>query len=323
MRFALKIVFFLQVVAAVHAGTPLTSLRVHGQHVLAESATGNVPYPLVVRIDRSVFDVAMTRHIDRISRVNKIVLGSHVVGRCHTHGVVSAVLLPDPHKATFTLRFEGTVHSKTVGANGPVLIDGHTDTKFVCTRSITLNESHRFVAGSSAVSSETKLVYDGVRSRHRGVGHRIITRVASQRANRSHPQAERIAASDIRTELLAAFDAQVDAQLVSINRKLDVLAAVNRWTGDGAVRQIAVQTSPDCIYLGLKRDGNTVPLMMPGAHSNHCASVEMWLHPFFLAQSVSCLMSIVEGSNDLPRAALRRWIDSVPFQSLAGNRTAE
>ena len=160
-------------------------------------------------------------------------------------------LIPDRDEASFDLKFQGRTHTRTVGTNGPALIYCHTDTGFVCTRPVSFDQNHGFVAEASTIVAKTKLVYDGFGSSRDGLGRRLISRMAERALRRIAATGAQIAARDIEHKLLSAFDQQVNAQLAAMNQQLNIVLYTNLFVGKGLAKQLAARSSKDCIHIGV------------------------------------------------------------------------
>ena len=250
-------------------------------------------YSLVVRIDQTAFDPLTAREIDRRGRVDKVVLGTHAVGESHTQGAISVVLIPDRDDASFDLRFQGRTHTRTVGVHGPALIYSHTDTDFVCTRPVSFDPTQGFVAGTSTIVANTRLVYDGFGSSRR-LGRRLISRVAERRAGESQEQARQIASRDNEQELLSAFDKRLNAQLAAMNQQLNIVLYENLFVGKGLAVQLAARSSKDCIHIGVGKKGSPARLTMIPPRRELVAPIEIWLHSTILGEPATKLLTLVE-----------------------------
>jgi hypothetical protein len=257
----------------------------------------------VVRIDHTAFDSLTAREINRRGRVDKVVLGTHAVGECRTQGSISVLLIPDRDEASFDLRFQGRTHTRTVGANGPALIYSHTDTGFVCTRSISFDPTKGFVAGASTIVANTKLAYDGFGSSRGGVGGRLVSSVAERRSGESLDQARQIAARDNEHELLSAFDKRVNAELAAMNQKLNIVLYKNLFVGEGLPVQLAARSSKNCIHIGVGKEGSPARLTVIPPRRELAAPIEIWVHSTIFGEPLTKLLTLVENNIVLPQTS--------------------
>jgi hypothetical protein len=270
---------------------------------LTESKAERPAYGLVIRIDKSALDPLTAKEIHRRGRVDRMVLGSHAVGESFTQGAISTVLISDRDGASFDLKFTGKTRTKTVSANGPALIYSHTDTSFVCTRPISFDPTQGFVAGATSIVADTTLTYDDFGSSRGGLGRRLISRVAEQRAGESHEEARRIAARDNEKELVAEFDKQVNAQLAEMNRKLNIVSYKDLLVGQGPAVQLAARSSSDCIYIGISKQGRSEQLTEIPPRRELVAPVEIWVHSTIVGAPVTKLLTLIENKAALPPAS--------------------
>ena len=260
-------------------------------------------YPLVFRIDHTALDSLTAHEINERGRVDMVVLGTHAVGESRSQGGMSVLLIPDRDEASFDLKFQGRTHTRTVGTNGPALIYCHTDTGFVCTRPVSFDQNHGFVAEASTIVAKTKLVYDGFGSSRDGLGRRLISRMAERRSGESRQQAQQIAARDIEHKLLSAFDQQVNAQLAAMNQQLNIVLYTNLFVGKGLAKQLAARSSKDCIHIGVGKQGSPARLTaIPPSHEL-VAPIEIWVHSASLAEPVTKRLTLVENKKVLPQTS--------------------
>ena len=267
----------------------------------AQLTTARPAYPLVIRIDQTALDPLTDREIHRRGRVDKVVMETHAIGESRTQGAISVLLTPDRDEASFDLGFRGWTHTSTVGTNGPALIYSHTDTNFVCTRPISFDPTQGFVAGTTTIVANTKLVYDGFGSARGGLGSRLISRVAERRAGESQEQARQIAARDNEQELRSAFDKRVNTQLAAMNQKLNIVLFKNLFVGDGPAVQLAARSSKDCIHIGIGKPGSPARLTAIPPRRELVAPIEIWVHSTMLGEPVTQPLPLVENKTGLPQ----------------------
>ena len=252
-------------------------------------------YPLVIRIDHLALELLATTKVDEWGRVDDVILGTRAVGKSHTQGSISGLMVPDGNDASFDIVFQGRTHTTTVGTNGPALIYSHTDTDFVCTRPITFHAGQGFVAAACTIIAHTTVVYDGFGSSRGRLGHRLISRIASRRAGEAREQVRQIAARINEHALLEGFDKLLNPQLAAMNKKMDLVRYVNRFVGDVPV-QFAGKSSKDCIYIGVGHEGSAVRLTAIPPRREAAAPIEIWLHQTILGEPVAKLIHLVENT---------------------------
>lgn len=266
-------------------------------------ATEHRVYPLVIRIDHSALAPLEARDIDHRGRIDTVVLGTRAVGKSHTRGSISVLMIPDRNDASFDLRFQGRTRVSAVGANGPALIYSHTDTDFVCTRQISFHPRQGFVAVASTVVADTKLVYDGFGSSRDGLGRRLISRVAKRCAGQSQEEARQIAARDTERKLLQAFDKRLNAQLTTMNRSMNVARYVNLFMGEPSAMQLSARSSKDCIYVGVGYKGSPARLTAIPPRRATLAPIEIGVHSTILGGQVTKLLGPFEDKMVLLQSA--------------------
>jgi hypothetical protein len=267
----------------------------------ADQAKGPA-YPLVVRIDQRALESMAAQKIDQRDKIDMTVLGTHTVGNSRTRGAISVESIPDQDDASFDLVLRGSTRARTTGTNGPALIYSHADTNFVCERPITFDASKGFVAGASKVTSKTKLTYDGFGSSRGVLGRQLISRVAEKRAGGVKNEAERIAARTNERGVLAAFDKAVNAQLASMNKKLNIALYKNMFLGEGNPVQLAARSSEECIHIGIGHEGDPAQLTEIPPRRETTAPFEIWIHLSNPAEPVGKLVNLQKDTGLLPEA---------------------
>jgi hypothetical protein len=177
--------------------------------MLIEAKAEETPFPLVMRIDKSVLALLNTE-VDERRPIDRVVLGTHAVGESRTRGEIRAALNPDSAEASVEIRFRGSTTTKTVGIQEPAVICSHTLSDFIYRRRITFDPHQGFVLiGDTTIVGDTRLVYDGF-SATRRLGRRLISRIAERRAMELHEQARLIADRDSKREVRESVDKEME-----------------------------------------------------------------------------------------------------------------
>ena len=276
-------------------------------------------YPLVIRLNHSAFDPLEARELNHRRHIDRVVLGTHAVGESHTQGAISVLMVPDRNDASFDVSFQGRTRASTVGTNGPALIYSHTDTDFVCTRQVSFQPHQGFVAAASTVVANTRLVYDGFGSSSGRLGRRLISRVAEQRAGESQEEARQIAAQDTERELLQAFDKRLNAQLTTVNQKLNLARYVNIFIGSASAKQLSARSTKDCIFIGVGREGSPARLTIIPPRRETEAPIEIAVHSTILGEPVAKLLGLFQNAMELPQPSRQEILQalSIPEEEYA------
>jgi len=256
---------------------------------LAEDA----PYPMVVRIDKSALSQIVNSEVDETRPVDKVVLGTHAVGRSRTLGTIRAALISDSTEASFDVRFLGKTTSTTVGTQEPAVIYSRTFTDFDCTRRVTFDPRKGFVVvGDVWIDGKTRLVFDGFAATKQ-FGRQLICRIAARRADQSHEEARLIADRDNKREVQDSFEKEVVRQVRVANEDQNLVRYVNHFLGDKTTLQLYAKSSPDCIHIGIGSEGEKYSPMttLPPSRAKP-APIEIWVHSSILSEPVSALMKL-------------------------------
>jgi hypothetical protein len=241
----------------------------------------------VIRVHERVF---RGRQVDTVRRVNKTVLGSHVVGTSHTRGNVRVDLSHADHNAAFYVVFSGQTRTRTVGHNGPALIDSRTETQFTAARRVTFTPLEGFKSEPTSLRSSTRLIIEGARSTRPGLRGRIVRRVALRRARETHAQAENIAYNDSHREIQYAFDRSLDARVARLNKRTEVIRYATALLGrDSQELDVQVSSSHDCVQFAIGREQSEKAGIDLPTEASPDTPLEIWVHSSALRDRLPAL----------------------------------
>jgi len=273
---------------------------------LPESGSNHPAYPLVIRIDHTALATLDASSVDDRRGVDRVVLGTHVVGESRTTGAVTSRMVPNSNAASFDLSFRGRMLVSTVGTNGPALIYSHSDTDFLYTRQISFDPRQGFVSGARTFDADTRLVYDGFDSSRGQLGRRLIIRIAARRACASREEARQIADRDAGHDLRQAFDERLDAQLAKMNKTANVVGLVKRLMTGGSSMQLSARSTEDCVYVGLGSEGGSAKLTATPPRCPTATPIEIGIFSALLNGQLAKLQSV--SKNNLLSQPSRREI---------------
>lgn len=262
-------------------------------------------FPLIVRIDDRALEPLRSKDVRHEAPVDRTVLGTRAIGRSWTTGAIDVQMMPERDDASFAIRFRGRSQTQSTGHNGPALIYNRTFTDFDCARCVVFEPRTGFVAGPTVIRSKTTLVYDGFASSRKGLGRRIIARIAQRRAGESHAQALAIAQRDNEAAILQNFDKRLDEQMVAINRQLDIARYVNALFGPKSKPHLAARTCQDCLLIGIGNEKSPRRLVTFPPEREKPAPIELWVHSSMLGTRMARLATIMDrfDSTLLPAAS--------------------
>ncbi len=256
----------------------------------ANPSLGRTTHPIVVRLNQEALRQIVRRDIDHKGDVNKVVLGTTVIGDSHTTGAVFPQPLMDEGRASFLVTFSGNTNTRSVGYSGPAIIYSSTATDFVCTRPVSFEPRTGFVAGSTSVKANTTLKYDGFDATRRGPGKFLVRRVASRRAQQSHEEARATAHRDNVKEITEQFDKSLNEGLAMLNQRMNMARLVQAVLGKDDALQLLATSDENSIYLAITGAGTPIdPKALP-KQSLGDSPVEFWVHTnMFLPMSGEAL----------------------------------
>jgi uncharacterized protein (DUF2267 family) len=177
-----------------------------------------VPAALVyVRLSRAFLEDYVDRTVHDRKPVSDCILGTRIVGDSDTTGKIHLLLRPTFGKLSGEIAFDGTVHSRTTGYNGPVIIHSVSDAMFRARKPISLDTSGLNVASATA-SAPTNLQTVGIESTLPRLRGRIATRIASRRNAALHMEAQDITSQHTAANIRHDFDKRIDQSVARIRQ---------------------------------------------------------------------------------------------------------
>lgn len=218
-----------------------------------ETKTRMVPAALVyVRVSRDFLESYVEREVNRTKPVRDSILGTRVVGESDTQGKTRLELLPTKGKLAAKISFEGTVHARTQGYNGPVVLHQIADSTFHASKTISLDSSGLKVTSANA-SAPTHLTTTGIDSSLPRLRGRIARRIAWRRLASSNAEAERITADHTAAIIGDDFDRSIDKSMAKIQ---DVFKSkIPELSADRGMMtaEIRLRTNTDSIEIAMVR----------------------------------------------------------------------
>ena len=214
-----------------------------------------VPAALVyARISRDFLEDYVDRAVHTREPVHDCILGTRIEGESQTDGKIHLLLHPMFGKLSGEIAFDGTVHSQTVGYNGPAIIHSILNTRFHARKPISMGEGGLKVSSATA-NVTTNLQTTGVATTLPRLRGRIATRIASRRTAESHDEAEAISAQHTARTIREDFDKRVDRSVGKV-RELFPSAAQGFETAVGGAKTVTrYRSTADYVEMAMLREG--------------------------------------------------------------------
>jgi hypothetical protein len=149
------------------------------------------------------------------------ILGANVSGDQTTATRVSVDLRPSPRTARFDLTLNGTIQSSTVGVTNEATVYTQGNHTFVAKKEINF-DGVRFITAPGTIVVNPHNTTTGVATNMGGfLFGGIAQNIASQEVEKRRGQAEAIAASRVRDNVLPKFNAEVDKKFAEAGPKLE------------------------------------------------------------------------------------------------------
>jgi hypothetical protein len=182
---------------------------------------------LSLTVSESMVQRVVQRPINRRNPVRDCILGTYVVGDADLRGKLSATLLPSPDSVRIRLALDGTIHSDSVGYNGPVRLKSTGIGQVHASRVLEIKETDVAMEPVQATGSLTTRIN---RIEHR---LRLVRKIARKKAAQQKPLAEAIARGKMIRRVSEGFDEDLRKQLSQLtsdpSAASDRIGNVRRW----------------------------------------------------------------------------------------------
>lgn len=200
---------------------------------------------VVARVGDEVIREAVGRPIEQVEPVRECILGTRLQGQGQLRGSITADLIPSQGAARLAIRLTGSFESRNTGYSGPVRLRtvGRGDVSAV-----------RTVAFSDrGVQLEPHTANASLQTQITSIEHhlRLVRRIASKRAIRQKPNADRIALGRLRERIGRRFAEQTSAisrppvldEAIVWLQRLDIPEPAQQWSSSEKDISIAMAVS--------------------------------------------------------------------------------
>jgi len=219
---------------------------------LEESRNG-APATLVwMRASRGFLANHMERDVDRKKPVKDYILGTAISGESRTTGKTRFVLHPNEQEAQGEIQFVGEVHARTVGHNGPAILDYNSDSTFRARKRITIDESG-LTTTATVAEAPTHLKATNIRTSLPGLRNRIAQRIAWRRVGESQSQADAIVSDHTARDIRHDLDRKINESVASIQSKVKLQLAKLQGKDNDQPLVMRSRSTPDYVEVALCR----------------------------------------------------------------------
>jgi hypothetical protein len=234
-------------------GVKATATRIQN----AVRPAGHVPGDLIViRVARRLLEQQIDREIVRDDPVNDRILGTDIRGKAYVRGTSQLLMASNNQRAEIEAVFEGTIQSKTVGYNGPVVLQIDSSTPFRASKRIVM-DAGGIRMSPTAVTARTTSHTTAIDAQVGGLRGRLAERVAWKRSAQLQSEADAIGSRSAALQIRKAFDEEVGEASALLEASL--LAAIPKvsWE-DGTPLSVRFRSAPTHVEIILYRAGATV-----------------------------------------------------------------
>jgi hypothetical protein len=174
------------------------------------------------------------------------------------------------------ITFEGTVHARTHGHKGPVIVHYVSDSDFLAQKTISMDDSGVRV-GPATARAQSRLRLMGVNSTLR-LGRRIATRIGRRRAQQSHGQAQRITAGRTADDVREDFNERINRSMARVQRVLGSKIPELEHGRSPMPTDVRFRSNRDSVEVAILRENATAEeyrLRPPPAKENADVSVRV------------------------------------------------
>jgi hypothetical protein len=234
---------------------------------------------LVVRVSDAMLASYLGREIEQQVAVRDVILGTTVTGTAHIEGEPRVKLLERTDGAAFHVEFRGTAVSRTVGRNGPAIINSRSVTHFVATKQIVYESGKGFVGMPAQVSAQTQCFNEGIGSTRGGLIGRVVRRKAAERIAETHALTTEIARQKAQQHIARAFERRMGERLAHLNKLAESQSLwANLAGGAGRIPYTCGSTDGHLHIAAAHRRPQPILLPVHGSASELAAPVELWIH---------------------------------------------
>jgi hypothetical protein len=237
-----------------------------------------------LRISKDFLDEHTVQTVRHTDAVHDVILGTGIEGKSQTVGQTRLVLEPSDDRIAANVEFVGTVHSQTVGHNGPATMNYLSASTFRARKAIAIGDAG-ITTEDSVASAPTHQWATSITTNLPGLFGRIAERVAWRRVSNSQAQADAIVSQHTAASIRRGFDRSIDESVAAAQTAIqNQLAAFKIENGSSHVRY---RTKSDCIEVALVRnDASPEELaVLPSIEGN--PQIALRVHRSILGQSVA------------------------------------
>lgn len=246
-----------------------------------DAAPTDPSHYLVIRLTSSAFSSLVDKPIDKVSNVNEMVLGAHVVGTARTTGQPQVQLQDNPKEAGFQVELDGSTVSRTQGHSGPVVIHSRTTTHFRSKKYVVFVPGEGFRSGPATTEARSRTVTEGIDANRRGFVGRIIQRKASEQVATNRAQCEAIAREKTIRRINKLFDDYLETRLAGLNQRVAMVATVSILRGNEAEPFFSCCSNPEHVLIALSRGRAEFSVELPTLAGVR-PPVQFWIHKSLL-----------------------------------------
>ncbi|MCA9235434.1 MAG: hypothetical protein KDA44_08170 [Planctomycetales bacterium] len=148
--------------------------------------------------------------VDTTRPVHQDILGTHIIGTSRTLATVRFEPVPWDDAIALVARFQGHAYARTNGYNGPVRIRSTSTTALSGVKRIHFSDAG-FVTGAAVTDAETQAHIHSINKTGGQFGHKLIEKIAWNRAGESQGDSERIGARNAAEQLRENYDMELAA----------------------------------------------------------------------------------------------------------------
>jgi hypothetical protein len=248
---------------------------------------------VVLRFSVEMLNSLVNKQIDVQTPVSDVVLGTPISGVARITGMPHVELEPAADRAQFKIVIRGTVHSQTVGRNGPAVVQGRAITNFTATKQIVFEPGRGFYGLPPTVAAQSQVFNDGIRSTRGGLIGRVVQRRAARQIAEQQQEITAIARDRATRRIAAALEWNLTERLARLNKAVEFRSMLAGIGEKAQNIRLACYTTPHYVEIANGSGDRDSPIDLPvmGSVSGLAAPIEVWVHHSVVPEPVGRAIS--------------------------------
>jgi hypothetical protein len=234
---------------------------------------GPVDVDVVLRVSRKLVNDLTTQKVQRTTPISLCVLDTPMTGQARTEATSSILFDVQPEVSAFVVQLRGSSVSETVVDRPPIQVFGSGRIDFTLRKRVTF-DGLKFRSKPSTIAACFSSRIDGIATPP-GLFGLLVEFIATPKIRREEPIYAQAGFEDGKTQLIAAFDEEVDKTLDDLNQVSPLEKTVNTLFPETKDWIYYPRTTPTHLLIGIGPPQRGIP-ELPITEKND-APIEVWI----------------------------------------------